>query len=155
MLEGLSVARAGPEDFEDAAAFYRSVDRDLDRVASCDTILLARLAGDVVGAVALCFAERHLVLRTMVVREGLRGSGIGGALLDRCVEEIAARSCWLLGFGDLIAFYSRVGFAVVPEEEAPGPLRRRLAAYREHEPPGHSDSRGGFVVMRRPAADEA
>ena len=155
MHDGLTVGRARPDEFEEAEAFYRSVERDPERVRACDTIVLARLERRVVGAVALCTTEGHLVLRTMVVREEMRGEGIGRALLDATVREIGPRPCWLLGFGDLIEFYGRVGFGVIDEGRAPAPLQRRLAAYREHADPERTASRGGFVMMHRPGSEGA
>jgi len=151
---GLTVRRARDEDRSRAAAFYEELGRDPDRAREPGILILAEEADRLVGAVALYDEHGYIHLRTMVVREELRGQGVGGRLLDACVEAIGDRTCYLIGYGDLIDFYGRVGFRCISEEDAPGPLARRAVAYRHLAPEGHAEPRGGFVLMVRPAASE-
>ncbi len=147
---GLLVRRAGEEDRARAAAFYEELGRDPDRALEPPILILAEEPDRLVGAVALYDEHGYFHLRTMVVREELRGQGIGGQLLTACIEAVGDRSCYLIGYGDLIDFYGRGGFRCITEEEAPGPLARRAVAYRHLAPEGHAEPRGGFVLMVRP-----
>ncbi len=61
--------------------------------------------------------ERYAELQTLVVDADERGSGVGGAVLDRVDQELAARDCHDMAVGvlpgneDAIRFYERRGFA--------------------------------------------
>ncbi len=152
MIEaGLSIRRAGEEDRARVAAFYEELGRDRERGLGSNILIVAEDPDRLVGAVALYEEEGHVHLRTMIVREDLRGQGIGGRLLSECLVAIGARACYLIGYGDLVNFYGRAGFRVISDDEAPGPLYRRTVAYRHLAPNGHAEARGGFVLMVRPA----
>ena len=67
-----------------------------------------------------------LVLRTMVVAEGSRGSGIGGRLLQDASRVIGGRTCYCVAWSYLEEFYGRAGFRRVAVNELPPHLRERV-----------------------------
>jgi N-acetylglutamate synthase-like GNAT family acetyltransferase len=63
-----------------------------------------------------------LFVRAMVVREDLRGGGIGAAMLTRVVATRVAE-WWLECRTERIDFYARHGFALVAAEDLPTAIR--------------------------------
>jgi len=63
-----------------------------------------------------------LFVRAMVVREDLRGGGVGAAMLTRVVATRVAE-WWLECRTERIDFYARHGFALVAPEDLPTAIR--------------------------------
>jgi predicted N-acetyltransferase YhbS len=67
---------------------------------------------------------RALLLGPLTVEPPFRGRGVGRALLDRALKDARARGHRLVLLVGDEAYYSRVGFKVVPKGRAtmPGPV---------------------------------
>ena len=79
----------------------------------------------------------RLFVRAMVVREDLRGEGIGGMMLARVVATRVAQR-WLECRTERIDFYARHGFALVVPEDLPTAIRSLVRP--------RSDRRQNFMV---------
>jgi amino-acid N-acetyltransferase len=91
-----------------------------------EAFVLARsLEGDV-GCAALEVYGRAALLRSVAVREDVRGRGIGSALVAnrlRAARDQGAISVYLLTT-TAAAFFQRTGFVPAPRHGAPGELAR-------------------------------
>lgn len=96
-------------------------------------VLLAELEGEVVGTVALIpMAEKSVIeLAKMAVRDGLRGHGIGQALMAAAKAEarsMGGRKIWLethSGLEAALHLYRKSGFRPLgPDEWSPTPYSR-------------------------------
>jgi amino-acid N-acetyltransferase len=86
--------------------------------------VVAVVDGGVVGCVALERFEGAGLLRSLVVREPHRGSGLGVALVDRIVavaREQGAERLFLLTT-TAATFFARRGFVPVDRSVVPGPM---------------------------------
>ena len=63
-----------------------------------------------------------LFVRAMVVREDARGRGIGARMFTHVMGTRAA-AWWLECRSERVAFYSRLGFRVVKEQDIPPSIR--------------------------------
>jgi N-acetylglutamate synthase-like GNAT family acetyltransferase len=79
----------------------------------------------------------RLFVRAMVVREDVRGEGIGGMMLARVVATRVAQ-WWLECRTERINFYARHGFALVAPEDLPTAIRSLVRP--------RSDRRQNFMV---------
>jgi len=88
--------------------------------------LIAETGGSIVGVVGLQKFEKIGLLRSLVVAERARRSGLGGLLLG-ALEEDARTSginqLWLLTI-DADGFFARQGFEMTPREQAPVSIRQ-------------------------------
>lgn len=99
--------RPQPADAENVAALRDGV------VIGAATVLPEPWPGP--GAIA----EPAWRLRSMVVAEGVRGTGVGRAVVDRAVELAAARgavSLWAEARSSALGFYERTGWTVIGDE---------------------------------------
>jgi GNAT superfamily N-acetyltransferase len=124
----LEIAAAHPEALTEVAAFYEECGYD-GSIAASDTILVARLADRLVGAVRLCPQENVTVLRGMEVHPEHRRQGIGSQLLQACVPFLDAGLSFCLPYTHLVSFYGAVSFEVVQPSRLPPFLAARLASY--------------------------
>ena len=124
----VEIAAAHPEELARVAAFYEECGYD-GSIAASDTILLARMAGQLVGAVRLCPEDGVTVLRGMEVRAEYQRRGIGSQLLRACVPLLDARPSFCLPYTHLVSFYGAVSFEVVQPSRLPPFLAARLASY--------------------------
>jgi N-acetylglutamate synthase-like GNAT family acetyltransferase len=108
-------------------AFYASAGRRT-RSALAERVVIAEEHGCIVGVVRLCEEEGHCVLRTMFVKEALRGKGLGVLMLKAFEPLVQGRDCYCLSFDHLTTFYGQIGFVSIPKESAPDHLRERLEA---------------------------
>jgi predicted N-acetyltransferase YhbS len=108
-----------------------------DSSVDVGTIFMAR-DGGVVGCVKIVeVAPQTLVLDDMLVSEGRRGQGIGADLM-RAAMNSRGGTMWLCCHEELISFYDRFGFAVVPEAELPEPVVSYLESVDDiPAPEGH------------------
>jgi N-acetylglutamate synthase-like GNAT family acetyltransferase len=85
------------------------------------TIFMAR-DGVVVGCVKIVeVAPQTLVVDDMLVHKGRRREGIGADLM-RAAMNSRGGTMWLCCHEELISFYERFGFTLVPESELPEPV---------------------------------
>jgi amino-acid N-acetyltransferase len=89
------------------------------------TILVARLHGRVVGSAALELYGSAALLRSVVVRRDLRGTGLGSRLTEaalRLSRELGVAEAYLLTeTADL--FFPRFGFRNIPRSRVPSSVR--------------------------------
>jgi amino-acid N-acetyltransferase len=89
------------------------------------TILVARLHGRVVGSAALEFYGTAALLRSVVVRRDLRGTGLGSRLTEaalRLSREFGVAEAYLLTeTADL--FFPRFGFRNISRSRVPSSVR--------------------------------
>mgnify|MGYP001026905210 CR=1 FL=1 len=82
--------------------------------------LLDETSGRRIGASGLCCDRREYILRCVAVEEEFRGKGYGTRLVRAVMDEAVQRGAkrlWLTA--KVPEFYKRLGFRVVPREEAP------------------------------------
>ncbi|HZA40836.1 MAG TPA: GNAT family N-acetyltransferase [Actinomycetota bacterium] len=108
-----------------------------DSSVDTGTIFMAR-DGLVVGCVKIVeVAPQTLVVDDMLVREGRRGEGIGADLM-RAAMNSRGGTMWLCCHDELIAFYERFGFALVPDSDLPDPVIDYLRSVEDYPAPeGH------------------
>lgn len=138
----LAVRIAGPDERMDVDAFLRA-EAYGGGTRPSDDLVIALEEGRVAGAFRLAREHGVLVLRGMRVRHDVRRRGIGRRLLEALTDLV--EPCYCVPHAYLEEFYRGAGFARLPDAEAPGFLRERLARYREQGL--------DVVVMRREPAD--
>ena len=112
-------------------------------VSPDDMLFIAECGGEVVAAVRRTVEHGVVLLRGMHVAPEHQRRGIGSRLLRMFVEHLHGEACYCVPYQHLRAFYSRAGFASLPDAVAPDFLRERLSSYR---------TRGlDVLVMHRPA----
>ncbi len=112
-------------------------------ISPSDMLYVAERGGEFVAAVRRTQEHGLVLLRGMHVAPEHQRRGIGGRLLGMFVEHLRGETCYCLPYEHLQAFYSRAGFASLPDDAAPDFLRERVRSYR---------TRGLYVfVMHRPA----
>jgi predicted N-acetyltransferase YhbS len=101
------------------------------------TIFMAR-DGLVVGCVKIVeVAPQTLVVDDMLVREGRRGEGIGADLM-RAAMNSRGGTMWLCCHEELIAFYERFGFTLIPDSDLPEQVVDYLKSVDDYPAPeGH------------------
>lgn len=96
--------------------------RSSDEIATnIRSYILAKKEGDIVGFCALHIHTPSLAeIRSLVVKEGLRGMGIGQSLVNRAIEEAK-----ILGLQKVLSltyeqkFFEKLGFVEIPKESLP------------------------------------
>ena len=92
-------------------------------------VLVARLDGAVVGAVHLLrYPPAEILVGAIVVRRWLRGRGTGAALM-RAAMTGRAGTWWLECRRERVAFYERLGYALVAEDEVASAVRAAIGAH--------------------------
>lgn len=115
------------------------------RARDSDVFFLATLGSHLLGCVRFCVEENTPLLRTMMVAEAHRRSGVGRRLLLRFAEYLDQReihNTFCLPYAHLESFYGLIGFERVADKDRPRFLTERMKLY---------DRVGGkFICMRRP-----
>ena len=108
-----------------------------------DHFLVAEKAGQVVGAVGLEFYGPDALLRSAVVSQDLRGSGLGGVLIARILAQAEARGVRGVYLLTTTAerYFPRFGFERIDRAEIPEAVRQS-DEFREAFP-------ASAVAMRR------
>lgn len=96
--------------------------RSSDEVATnVRSYILAKKDGEIVGFCALHIHTPSLAeIRSLVVKENLRGMGIGQSLVNKAIEEAKA-----LGLQKVLSltyeqkFFEKLGFVEIPKESLP------------------------------------
>jgi N-acetylglutamate synthase-like GNAT family acetyltransferase len=109
---------------DDQAAIRRMVrESGLDPTAlRWPHFVVAEYEGEVVGIGQIRPYRRGRELGSLVVREDLRGRGIGGRIVERLLENEAG-SVYLECAARMTPYYTRFGFREVNRRDVPGPLR--------------------------------
>jgi len=116
-------------------------------VSPDDTLYVAQRGGEFVAAVRRTQEHGLVLLRGMHVAPQHQRTGIGSRLLAVFVEHLHGEPCYCVPYQYLRAFYSRAGFASLPDDAAPKFLLERVRSYR---------LRGlDVLVMHRPASASA
>ncbi len=98
------------------------LDRSEDEIATnIRSYILAMHNNEMVGFTALHIHTAYLAeIRSLIVKDGLRGQNIGASLVNRAVEEAK-----MLGIQKVLsltykqAFFERLGFVEIPKEALP------------------------------------
>jgi N-acetylglutamate synthase-like GNAT family acetyltransferase len=115
------ITRATRRDHDDVMELVRSHGDD-DADLSQGVIFIAR-EGHVLGCARLVELEaRVVVVDNVLVHEERRGEGIGKRLMQTVMNSRGG-TLYLCCHDDVIPFYEKLGFALVPLEEAPAPVR--------------------------------
>jgi amino-acid N-acetyltransferase len=88
--------------------------------------VVAEQAGTVVGIGQVRPHPAGGELGSLVVREDLRGQGIGGRIIERLLAEETGR-VYLECAARMVPYYERFGFREIDRRDAPGPLRVKSA----------------------------
>lgn len=120
-----AVIPAVTEDVSAIAGLLREADLPHEDFAPhLAHFLVARRAGELIGAIGAQVDGPDALLRSLVVAPGFRGLGLGDALLKN-LEKAAAgwgvQRWWLLTT-TAEAFFVKRGFRVVPRSDAPASM---------------------------------
>ena len=98
---------------------------DLGAANMREFLVAESAAGNRVGAIGFERYGACGLLRSLVVAESARGSGLGRALVDHLEREVARQGVtelWLLTI-DAHGFFGRLGYAPAARSEAPAAIR--------------------------------
>lgn len=116
---------ADPAQLEEIIALVHRSGLPVEGVATMvdDGALLVATGdgGDVVGVVGLERHGDHVLLRSLAVDEGRRGSGAGRTLVHAAIDAAGTSNVWLLT-ETAEELFADCGFRVVPREEVAGPV---------------------------------
>lgn len=121
------VRGARAEDRDEVGALLRSAhlgEEDLDSTFPTGYVI-AESEGQIVGVAGIERYGPHALLRSVAVREALRGSGVGEALVrDRlaAAQAAGAEDVWLLTT-TAERWFPRFGFVPVERAAIPAPLQ--------------------------------
>ncbi len=111
-----------------------------------DVLVIARSDAEIVASVRLCLEHEVYILRTMQVRNDLKGKGIGRLLLQRFQEltdELRIDRVYCISYDHLEYFYGIINFIKIDSAEAPDFLVQRVNNYRNQNPSKK------FILMAR------
>ncbi len=128
VMPAISIHEASEAEHPDIAAFYERCGY-LGGLDVNDTILVAALAGSMVGVVRLCSEQRVVVLRGMQVLPDFQRQGIGLGLLDKCLSRVNDAICYCIPWTYLEQFYESGGFERCEPGDVPGFLSTRFSGY--------------------------
>jgi N-acetylglutamate synthase-like GNAT family acetyltransferase len=131
---------------EDQATIRRMIrEEQLDPTAlRWQHFVVAEREGEIVGIGQIRPYRRCRELGSLVVREDMRGQGLGGQII-RALLEGETEAVYLECLTSMAPYYQRFGFATIPWWRAPMPLKLKAAFNKiVWWPLGYR-----FVVMRR------
>lgn len=94
-----------------------------------DIVLVARIKHQLVAALRLQPVGHYHLLRSMCVKQALRRSGIGSALLAYAQPHLAQIDCFTFPYTHLHDFYTRQGFITITPTDAPEAIVDRFQRY--------------------------
>ncbi len=124
--------------------FYQSGKMSI-QVRDDDKFFLAEVAEEIIGAVRFCVEDDAPLLRSMLVEEKFRRTGIGQRLLDEFrsyLDQNKIRPTYLVCPARLEKFYGGIGFQKMEPSLGPSFLHERLLSYKERNPT--------MLMMQRP-----
>ncbi|HDY65206.1 MAG TPA: N-acetyltransferase [Phycisphaerae bacterium] len=125
----VAVRQATEDDLPDVLAVYEECGYK-GGVESTDTVFVAIMDGQCVGAVRLCQQHGLFVMRGMMIRKAFQRRGVGRALLATAIEWLGNSGCYCLPYQHLRSFYEKAGFKEVVLHDLPHFLIKRLNEYR-------------------------
>jgi N-acetylglutamate synthase-like GNAT family acetyltransferase len=123
MQTSIPVRVAVGKDFDEIRAFYARW--TTKSIAPSQRFVIAQDGQTIIGAVRLCQEEGHMILRTMQIDERYHRQGIGTRMLVVLEPLLEPAPCYCLPYAHLPAFYSKIGFQMMPVEQAPPHLYAR------------------------------
>lgn len=137
-----------PESAKIVDPFYASQGASHE-AREADLFFVASRGDEVLGAVRYCEEYGTSMLRSMMIAESDRRSGVGRLLLqafENHLKSLGEPEAFCLPYSHLVGFYGLIGFELIVDESlAPLFLQKRLLEYRAK----HIDSGQKFVCMRR------
>jgi N-acetylglutamate synthase-like GNAT family acetyltransferase len=131
------ITRASRRDRAELQEFYTS--QEWGEVNVDSGVAFFARQGAIVGAIRLAEAEPNvLMVEDVVVREDLRGTGIGKALMQAAMNSRGGK-LYLVTHDDVIGFYEKFGFATVDYDSLPETVK----AHIEHEGDAPHQIEGG------------
>ena len=100
----------------------------LDGLRQSETLTVARLAGRIVGAAALETYKNGVLLRSVVVAEELRNSGVGQRLTSAALaaaSQAGHRTAYLLTT-TAGGFFGRFGFVAIERADVPADVKQSV-----------------------------
>ena len=97
-----------------------------------DLFFCAYVGDELVGCVRYCVEFQTPMLRTMMIDEKYRRTGLGKQILEefaKFLDENLIHNVYALPYTHLESFYSEIGFKRVDPDFAPDFLYQRLTAY--------------------------
>lgn len=120
------IERAAPDDFPAVLGLLEASHLPTDGLPGRHvSALVAREDGEVVASAALEVYRDGALLRSVAVREGHRGRGLGGRMTQAALDlaaELGAPAVYLLTT-TAAAFFPRFGFAPLTREAVPGGVK--------------------------------
>lgn len=124
------MSRANRSDYDDILAMHHEAGWIPSRVTG--EVWAAWDQGQLVGSMQFEEIGTDLLfVRAMVVREDLRGRGIGAQMFTEVMGTRDAE--WWRCRKERIRFYSRLGFNLVEQPEVPGAVRELVRARTDRE----------------------
>ncbi len=141
MQTSITVHVGNREDFDDIRAFYGRW--TTKSILPSQRFVIAKAGQSIIGAVRLCQEDGHVIVRTMQIDDRYHRQGIGTRMLATLEPLLEPAPSYCLPYVHLPAFYSKIGFQIIPVEQAPPHLQARY----------HLGTTQGIqmLVMHRPA----
>jgi N-acetylglutamate synthase-like GNAT family acetyltransferase len=124
----VQITQAGPDDLPAIRDLYAQAGYGA-AIDGADTVLMAKVDGQLAGVVRLCMEQGVTVLRGMQVQPAFQRQGVGSALLAACVPVLDRGPAYCLPYTHLTGFYGALGFEPVGADQLPAFLACRLAGY--------------------------
>jgi amino-acid N-acetyltransferase len=121
----VEITAAGPKDVPAITALLRAADLpDQDFADHLEHFLVARRAGEVVGAIGFELHGADALLRSLVVALELRGAGLGGRLVEQLTAAAQARGVkrFFLLTMTAEAFFAKRGFQKADRRSVPAAI---------------------------------
>jgi amino-acid N-acetyltransferase len=124
----IEIEDGAADDFPDVEKLLASAQLPLDGLRDAGRLIVARANGRVVGAAALEEYGGGVLLRSVVVAEGLREKGVGRRLTTAALDAASRaghRAAYLLTTtaGD---FFGRLGFAAIDRADVPADVKKSV-----------------------------
>ncbi len=121
----ISIRRARETDFEVVRDLLATAGLPVDDLEPAHLVFAAEKDGKPVGAIGLEAFGDVALLRSLVVAQDARSSGLGGRLVAALEDDARLNritELWLLTI-DADAYFSRLGYAVRRRDDAPSGIR--------------------------------
>lgn len=123
------VREAGPDDLPAIEKLVASVDGDLHLLDEGQFVVAQSEGGEILGCGRLRPYPDFCELASLAVDRERRTSGVGRALVTRLLE-LYPGNIYLICEDDVIDFFGRFGFLLVPVEKMPAGLRPKWDHFR-------------------------
>ena len=124
----IEIGEGTAADLPDVEHLLSSARLPLEGLGHASRLIVARLNGRIVGAAALEEYDGSVLLRSVVVAEELRSSGVGQRLTVAALDGASRaghRAAYLLTT-TAGGFFTRFGFAAVDRADVPADVRRSV-----------------------------